>query len=108
MADAEVGDWIEAALLADIAEGEAVAVELNGKRIAIFHVEGGEVYATDDWCTHGAASLAEGFLDGCTVECPLHAGCFDVRTGQGLCEPIETPLATYAVSVRDGRILLLL
>jgi len=52
-------------------------------------------------CTHAFALLTEGFLDGEVIECPLHAGRFDVRTGKGLCAPIETDLATYQVRV-DG------
>lgn len=102
MADIAIKDWVRAVTLADIPEGQAMAVELSGKRIAIFHVEGGEVYATDDGCTHGAAALSEGFLDGCSIECPLHAGCFDVRTGEGLCDPIEEPVQTYSVLIKEG------
>jgi p-cumate 2,3-dioxygenase ferredoxin subunit len=76
----------------------------NGRRIAIYHVDG-NVYATDDRCTHGDASLAdEGSLEGHTVECGLHLGAFDVRTGAATSAPCVHALKTYPVEVRDGQV----
>lgn len=67
----------------------------------MFKVEG-RVFATQDTCTHGRASLADGYLIGDEVECPLHQGMFNVRTGQPTAAPCTVPLKTYAVDVRDG------
>lgn len=76
----------------------------DGRRVAIYHVDG-QVYATDDRCTHGNASLAdEGSLDGCIVECGLHLGAFDVRTGQAVAAPCTQALKIYPVEVRDGQV----
>jgi 3-phenylpropionate/trans-cinnamate dioxygenase ferredoxin component len=87
--------------LVDIAEGEAVRIEHGDDAIAVFHVDG-ELYAIDDTCTHQDASLADGWLDGCTVECPLHASCFDLRTGKPTGPPAKEPVRTHEVVVRDG------
>ncbi len=50
-------------------------IELGDLQIAIYNVEG-EIYATDNICTHAFALLTDGFLDGDVIECPLHGGCF--------------------------------
>ena len=60
--------------------GTARRVVVDGIEIALCNV-GGELYAVDDVCTHAWASLSEGVLVGAQLECPLHGGCFDVRTG---------------------------
>jgi nitrite reductase/ring-hydroxylating ferredoxin subunit len=66
--------------------------------VAVFNVNG-ELYATDDTCTHGEASLSDGFLEGCVVECPFHGGTFDVRTGKALTYPVTEPLKTYPLKI---------
>jgi naphthalene 1,2-dioxygenase system ferredoxin subunit len=73
----------------------------NGQRLAIYVVEG-EYFATSDICTHGQASLSEGFLDGHLIECPLHQGLFDVRTGEPAGEPVTEPVRKYPTKVEDG------
>jgi nitrite reductase/ring-hydroxylating ferredoxin subunit len=50
----------------------------------------GEVFAIEDACNHAGASLAEGWLEGDCVVCPMHAYVFELRTGRlqrprGLC-----------------------
>jgi 3-phenylpropionate/trans-cinnamate dioxygenase ferredoxin subunit len=69
--------------------------------ISVFHTEG-EFFAVDDTCSHQDASLADGFLEGCFVECPLHAALFDLRTGMPTCLPAKKPVRTYPVTVVDG------
>jgi 3-phenylpropionate/trans-cinnamate dioxygenase ferredoxin subunit len=93
---------IRVCAVADLAIGEAV--RLDGEvPIAVFNA-GGELYAVDDTCTHQDASLADGYLDECTVECPLHASCFDLRTGQPSGPPAKVALATHAIVVKDDTI----
>lgn len=89
----------------DVPEGGIRAQQLpDGTAIALYKVDG-QIYATDDTCTHGAASLSEdGVLDGCEVECSWHFGRFDVRTGNPCGSPCSIPLKTYSVMVVDGMI----
>lgn len=70
--------------------------------IAVFHTDDGELYAVDDTCTHQDASLADGWLTGRAVECPLHASTFDLRTGAVDAPPAKRPIRTHQVSVIDG------
>ena len=84
----------------DIPLGEAVRIEADVP-IAVFNVDG-ELLAIDDTCTHQDASLADGWVEGCTVECPLHAACFDLRTGMPSGPPAKMPVRTHEVVVADG------
>jgi nitrite reductase/ring-hydroxylating ferredoxin subunit len=91
---------------ADVAPGECRRVEIAGREpVAVFNVEG-RFFVTDDTCTHGQASLCDGFLDGKVVECPFHAGTFDVSTGAALTFPATEPLRTYPARVEAGDILI--
>lgn len=93
--------WVRVAAAGDIAEGEILAVEVNGEPVALYRLDGGEIRATHNICTHEFACLSDGWLEGDVVECPLHGGQFNVRTGEGLGPPIESPLAVYPTRV-DG------
>jgi 3-phenylpropionate/trans-cinnamate dioxygenase ferredoxin subunit len=70
--------------------------------VTLFHTLDGEFYAVDDTCTHQDASLADGWLEGCLVECPVHGSRFDLRTGAVDGPPARLPVRTHAVEVRDG------
>jgi nitrite reductase/ring-hydroxylating ferredoxin subunit len=87
----------------DIAEGTVKAFEVGTNVIAVYNV-GGEFFATDNECTHGAASLAEGILEDDRIECTLHFGAFNVKTGEAVQAPCFTALRTYKVVVQDGQV----
>jgi 3-phenylpropionate/trans-cinnamate dioxygenase ferredoxin component len=93
---------IPACALQDLPPGEAVRID-GEVPIAVFNVDG-TLYAIDDTCTHQDASLADGWLEGCQVECPLHASCFDLRTGLPSGPPAKKPVRTHEVVVADGHI----
>ncbi|MGP3925796.1 MULTISPECIES: bifunctional 3-phenylpropionate/cinnamic acid dioxygenase ferredoxin subunit [unclassified Streptomyces] len=93
--------------LADLPRGEAYRLETDPP-VAVFHTEDGEVYAIDDTCTHQDAALSDGWLEGCEVECPLHASKFDLRTGSVDAPPARFPVRTHQVLVEDGVIYVLL
>lgn len=81
-----------------------MCVRVRDREIAIYRLATGELRASDNRCTHEDASLADGWLDGGVIECPLHGGRFDLATGRGLCSPIVDPLEVFPVKVMDGRI----
>ncbi|UGT45231.1 bifunctional 3-phenylpropionate/cinnamic acid dioxygenase ferredoxin subunit [Nocardia yamanashiensis] len=92
--------------LSDLPVGGVLTVNPPGQQaISIFHTEDG-LYAVDDTCTHQDASLADGWLEGCVVECPLHESCFDLRTGAVSGPPAKRALRTHRVDVRGDEILL--
>ncbi|GAB3455892.1 bifunctional 3-phenylpropionate/cinnamic acid dioxygenase ferredoxin subunit [Streptomonospora sediminis] len=91
---------IYACHLEDLPQGESLRVMAHVP-IAVFNADG-EIYAVDDTCTHQNASLSDGYLEGCFIECPLHEAAFDLRTGAPTCLPAKRPVRTYPVSVEDG------
>ena len=97
-------NWIRVAALADVAAGTAVAVETMGLQIALCHVEGRGIHAIDNVCTHAFALLTDGWFEGCLIECPLHAGQFDVTNGQGQGAPIDEDVRTYRTKVEGGEV----
>jgi 3-phenylpropionate/trans-cinnamate dioxygenase ferredoxin component len=94
---------IEVCPVADLPRGVGRQVPLDPP-IAVFHTDEGEILAIDDTCTHQDASLADGWLEGWQVECPLHASKFDLRTGHVDAPPAKRPVRTHAVTVIDGMV----
>ncbi len=87
----------------EVPPGSAKRVLVATRALAVFNLDGA-FFVTDDTCTHGFASLAEGFIDGGVVECPWHGGAFDIRSGAAVARPCEMPIATYTVAIRDGKV----
>jgi naphthalene 1,2-dioxygenase system ferredoxin subunit len=96
-------NWIDAAAADAVPEDDVIAVPLAGKEVALYGVDG-QVYATDNICTHGHARLCDGFLEGGEIECPLHQGRFDVRSGKAMCTPLTEDIRTYPVKIENGRV----
>lgn len=89
---------------AELDDGQIVQINLEGREpIALYKVEG-QFYATEDTCSHGAASLSEGDIEDFDVICPFHDGGFDFRTGEVTIPPCVTPIASYPVSVEGDTV----
>ena len=99
-----MADWIRVAAVGEVAKGEVKGIEVMGRHLALYRTEG-EWFCTDNACTHAFALLSEGWLEGHIIECPLHAGQFDVRDGRGQGAPIATDLQTYAVRVEGDAVM---
>jgi len=98
-------NWVDALAADELPSDDVIGIEVGGRDIALYTV-GDAVYATDNICTHGQARLCDGFLDGHEIECPLHQGRFDVRTGSPMCEPVNEALRSYPVKVEGNRVYL--
>ena len=72
--------------------------------IAVFRTDEDEFYALDDLCTHGDASLADGWIEGTEVECPMHSGKFCLKSGKVLCMPAVDDTNTHKVEVRGDEV----
>jgi len=65
----------------EIPLGTSLVVQVGGKQIAVFNVEG-QFFAIYNICPHEGGPLGEGRLKGCIVSCPWHDLAFDVRNGE--------------------------
>jgi nitrite reductase/ring-hydroxylating ferredoxin subunit len=83
----------------DLAPGSVMKVERPEGALAVYNLDG-EFFASDDRCTHGLASLAEGEIIDGEIECNMHFGSFDIRTGEPRQAPCSVPVKTYKVEVR--------
>ena len=99
----QIESWVEAAAVDELPADDVKGVNVQGLDIAFYRV-GGEVFATSDICTHAQARLCEGFLEGHEIECPLHQGRFDIRSGKALCAPLTDDLRVYPVKIEGGRV----
>lgn len=103
MTEVEADGFVTVAKVGEIPEGGVKVVRVGDQSIAVFHVDGG-YYAMDDVCTHDGGPLAEGFLEGDTIECPRHGARFNVKTGAVLSLPAVVPVPTYEVRVEGDAI----
>ena len=85
----------------DIMQNASKVFNIDDKEIALFNCEG-KFYAIDDLCSHSEASLSEGEVYDCKVECPLHGAEFDLNPGEAVTLPATKPVKTYPVYVEDG------
>jgi nitrite reductase/ring-hydroxylating ferredoxin subunit len=99
MAD-EANSVVRVCAKSEVAPGSVRAFAVGDKTLAVYNVDG-TFYVTDDECTHAAASLADGMIDGDVIECCMHMGSFHIPTGKVVEPPCEVPLRTYQVVLRD-------
>jgi nitrite reductase/ring-hydroxylating ferredoxin subunit len=97
-----MAEFVKVASVSELAPGSAKAIEVMGKTIALFNVEG-TIYATDNTCLHQGGPLGEGQLMGEAVICPWHQWEYNVRTGE-LVGNSSVKLVTYPVQVAGGEI----
>ncbi len=96
--------WVEVCAVGDLDEEEVIGFDYNGRKYAVYRLEGDEFYASDGLCTHEKVELAGGLvLDGC-IECPMHNGRFDVITGKAVKLPVYVDLKTYPAERRGDKV----
>ncbi len=98
--------WVEACGANDIARGDVLRFDHEGRTFALYRTEDDRYFATDGLCTHEKVHLADGFVMGNLVECPKHNGRFDFTTGQAKRAPACVALKTYPVKLEAGRVYL--
>lgn len=101
-----VNGWVEVCVGGFLKPERVIRFDHGGRTYAIYRTAEGNLFATDGMCTHGKTHLASGLLKGRLIECPKHNGRFDITDGSPQRAPARTPLATYAVRERDGKIFL--
>lgn len=97
-----MSDFVKVAALNDLPVGQSKCVDVNGREVALFNLDG-KIFAIDNCCPHRGGPLAEGMVEGCQVICPWHGWRFDVTTGAGV-TIANKPVDAYDVRVENGEI----
>ena len=94
--------WHQVGATDDVMCDDVIGVTVGETAVAIIRTADDRVFAVDAVCTHGRASLIEGFVDGTEIECPKHNGRFDVTTGDAVASPARVALRTFPCRVDNG------
>jgi 3-phenylpropionate/trans-cinnamate dioxygenase ferredoxin subunit len=92
--------WERACAASEVADGQAIRVEVDGLDVAIVR-SGDDFYAIEDECSHASVALSEGDVEGCEIECWMHGSRFDLRTGKPTGPPATEPVPIFPVRL-DG------
>jgi nitrite reductase/ring-hydroxylating ferredoxin subunit len=98
-----MAEWVTIGSASAVPEGEVMSFGAGSRQVAIANVEG-DLHAFDDVCTHQQCSLAEGDLDGTTIECACHGSQFDVTTGEAVNGPAVDPVDVFQMKVEGDEL----
>ena len=96
-------DWKEVCGESEIEIDDVKRFDFNDKTYCIYRLNDG-FYATDGLCTHEEVHLEDGLVMHGEIECPMHQGIFNIKTGQAVSEPACIDLKTYEVKIEDKKI----
>ena len=99
--------WTAACAVDEVGEEDVIRFDHGGRTFAIYRTADNRFFATDGFCTHERAHLADGLVMGSIVECPKHNGRFDFTTGRAKGAPACIDLKTYQVKVESGTVFVL-
>ena len=95
--------WQDLIAVSDLEPGDVTPVQLGSRELAVYDTVDG-IFVSLARCTHGAANLCDGYFDGKFIECPLHQGLFDARTGEPKALPAKRALFMIEARVSDGMV----
>ena len=97
-------NWIRACSVDDVEIEDLIRFDHGDRTFAIYRSPDDEIFCTDGLCTHEQAHLSDGLVMDYIIECPMHNGQFDYRTGEAKGAPVCIDLKTYEVNIEDGRV----
>ena len=97
-------DWVDACAADAIEAEDVIRFDHGGRTFAVYRSPDERYFATDGFCTHERAHLADGLVMDDTIECPKHNGVFNYQTGAAMGAPVCVDLRTYPVKVEGGRV----
>ena len=99
----ENSDWIEVCNKSEIETDDLKRFDYGDKTFCIYKLHD-SFFATDGICTHEQVHLEDGLVMHGEIECPMHQGIFDIKTGKALSPPACEDLKTYEVKVEKDKI----
>ena len=95
--------FVMAAKISQVPEGRALRVDIEGRKLALFKIDG-EFHAFDDFCSGGADFSKAVVSDDGNLLCPHHGWRFDVQ--EGVCSMVpDAHVTSYPVKVEGDTIL---
>ncbi len=85
--------------VSDLKKGESKVINVNGKVLALFNVDG-KIFVIENACLHKGGPLGEGQLDGSIVTCPLHGWKYDVTSGRCTFPATNLEVKSYEVHIK--------
>ena len=95
--------WVAVLPVGAVERNGVTLVRAAGRDYVIYDAPDG-LYASQAYCTHAGALLRDGYFDRHLIECPLHQGCFDIRTGEPKGAPATRRLRVVDVRARAGMV----
>lgn len=95
--------WTDVMPVEKLRRNWVTRVDIGGRALALYDAPSG-IYASLALCNHGGADLCDGYFDGHLIECPLHQGAFDIRSGKAVDAPATRPMKTFPARLRDGMV----
>ena len=96
-------NWIEVGSTGSIEEEDLIRFDHKDKTFCVYRLTDG-FYATDGMCTHETVHLEDGLVMDDEIECPMHQGIFNIKSGEALSPPACEDLKTYPVKVDNDKI----
>ena len=96
-------EWLEVSDDTKVEVEDIIRFDHENKTYCIYRLEDG-YYATDGVCTHENVHLEEGLVIDDEIECPMHQGIFNIKTGKAISPPACDDLKTYQVKVENSKI----
>lgn len=96
--------FMPAGTVESVPEGDVIGLDIDGRKIALFKLDGA-IHALQGLCTHGHAELAGGYVEGDLIQCPMHGGTFEIRTGKAVGAPCTIDLQVLPVKVEGDQVL---
>ncbi|MEO9650183.1 MAG: Rieske 2Fe-2S domain-containing protein [Roseobacter sp.] len=93
--------WQDLIPVGELMAGDVTPVTFGSRELAVFDTKEG-IRVSMARCTHGAANLCDGYFDGTNIECPLHQGLFDARSGAALAAPARVNLRMIEARLCNG------
>lgn len=96
-------NWIEVGPTNSIDEEDVIRFDHQEKTFCVYRLKDG-FYATDGICTHEAVHLEDGLVMDDEIECPMHQGIFNIKSGEAVSPPACKDLKTYPIKIDNDKI----
>ena len=98
-----MAEWVYVCDTEEIDLEDTKRFDHNDKTYCLYHLEDG-FYATDGLCTHEDVHLEDGLVMDNEIECPMHQGIFNIKTGEVVQDPPCEKLSTYEIKIEEEKI----